>query len=97
MKYSTEDQQLGSIQVAPMGGVLNDFIPGAEEAVKTAATTVVWGGIGLLTLGLVLKVGPALKKNRLLNEQIEEQELRTATARINFDKARTSGTGKEKD
>ena len=48
MKYSTEDQQLGSIQVAPMEGS-NDFIPGAEEAVKTAATTAVWGSIGIIT------------------------------------------------
>lgn len=90
MKYSTEDQQLGSIQVAPEPGLLNQVIPGAEETVKSALTVGAMGALGLVSLGLVLKVGPMLKKRQLLNEQLEEQELRTATARINFaDKIKT--------
>ncbi|MBK38590.1 MAG: hypothetical protein CMB45_06345 [Euryarchaeota archaeon] len=83
MKYSTEAKQ-DSIQVEQMGGILNDVIPGAEEAVKSAVTV---GAIGLGTvafLGLALKVGPYLRKSKEQKLRLEEQELRTAKERMSF-------------
>ena len=83
MKYSTEAKQ-DSIQAEQMGGILNDVIDGAEDAVKSAFTI---GAIGLGTVafvGLALKVGPMLKERKIRNSRAREQELRTAMTEIEF-------------
>ena len=83
MKYSTEAKQ-DSIQAEQMGGILNDVIDGAEDAVKSAFTI---GAVGLGTvaiLGLALKVGPMLKERKIRNNRAREQELRTAMTEIEF-------------
>ena len=83
MKYSTEAKQ-DSIQAEQMGGILNDVIDGAEDAVKSAVTV---GAVGLGTvaiLGLALKVGPMLKERKIRNNRAREQELRTAMTEIEF-------------
>ena len=57
MKYSTESKQT-SLKTNQMGGLLNDFIDGAEETVKTAATTAAIGLAGLGALAFIIRLGP---------------------------------------
>ena len=83
MKYSTESKQT-NLKADQMGGLLNDFIDGAEETVKTAATTAAIGLAGVLALGFVIKLGPALRKRRIAKNREDESEIRLAMSEIDL-------------
>ena len=68
MKYSTESKQT-SLKTDQMGGLLNDFIDGAEESVKTVATTAAIGLAGLAALAFIVKLGPHLEKEESLRTE----------------------------
>ena len=83
MKYSTESKQT-SLKTDQLGGKLNEFIDGAEETVKTAATTAAIGLAGLAALGFIIKLGPALRKRRIAKNREDESEIRLAMSEIDL-------------
>jgi hypothetical protein len=82
MRYSTEEKQ-DSIQVAPMGGVLDTALGFDDGTIKDTVTTGAYVIGGLVALGAIIKLKPmfdnmatasALKKtakNRLLESEID--------------------------
>ncbi|MAS87300.1 MAG: hypothetical protein CMH30_04905 [Micavibrio sp.] len=82
MRYSTEEKQ-DSIQVAPMGGVLDTALGFDDGTIKDTVTTGAYVLGGLVALGAIIKLKPmfdnmataaALKKtakNRLLESEID--------------------------
>ena len=83
MKYSTESKQT-NLKADQMGGILNDVIDGAEDAVKSVFTTAAFGLAGLATLGLIIKAGPALRKRRIIKNREEESAIRLAMSEIDL-------------
>lgn len=82
MKYSTEEKQ-DSMQIAPIGGVLDTALGFDDGTIKDTVTTGAYVVGGLLALGAIIKLKPmfdnmataaALKKtakNRLLESEID--------------------------
>lgn len=83
MKYSTESKQT-NLKADQMGGILNDVIDGAEDAVKSVVTTAAFGIAGLAALGLIIKAGPALRKRRIIKNREEESAIRLAMSEIDL-------------
>ena len=83
MKYSTEAKQ-DSIQAEQMGGILNDVIDGAEDAVKSACYNRSDRSWYCCHLRTSTKGRTYAQRKKIRNNRAREQELRTAMTEIEF-------------
>lgn len=60
MKYSTEDQQLGSIQTAQLGTVLDDLLEVSSGTIASTTKTIGYALLGIGVVTAVVKAGPLI-------------------------------------
>jgi len=87
MKYSTEDQQLGSIKVAPMGAVVDTMLGWEDGTIAKTATNIGWtlAGLGaaylaIRTLPLANEVRASFARTKKAKFDLLESEARAASA-----------------